>query len=54
VRPCRPSAMDSLPEKLLELERLAIEGKSAALIELLGEVVPTFHPFPFVGVHQGR
>jgi FlaA1/EpsC-like NDP-sugar epimerase len=54
VRPRRPFAMESLPEKLLELERLAIEGKSAALIELLCEVVPTFHPFPFVGVHQGR
>jgi FlaA1/EpsC-like NDP-sugar epimerase len=54
VRPRRPSAMESLPEKLLELERLAIEGKSATLIELLCEVVPTFHPFSFVGVHQGK
>jgi hypothetical protein len=33
------------------LERLAIDGRSDALIELLGGVVPTFHPLPMVGVN---
>jgi FlaA1/EpsC-like NDP-sugar epimerase len=54
VRPHVLSTVESLPEKLLELERLAIEGKSAALIDLLSEVVPTFHPFHFVEAHQGK
>jgi len=33
-----------LAQKLLELERLAIEGKSNAVIDLLCEVVPTMQP----------
>jgi FlaA1/EpsC-like NDP-sugar epimerase len=50
VRSLRPSRPASLAEKLSELERLAIEGKSDALIELLCEVVPSFRPLHMVGV----
>jgi FlaA1/EpsC-like NDP-sugar epimerase len=44
VRSLQVSKAVSLAEKLAELERLAIEGRSETLIELLCEVVPTFHP----------
>jgi FlaA1/EpsC-like NDP-sugar epimerase len=54
VRPQRPPGPARLVKKLSELERLAIEGKSEALIELLCEVVPTFHPFQTAGVNSGR
>jgi FlaA1/EpsC-like NDP-sugar epimerase len=42
-----------LARKLSELERLAIEGKSDGLIELLCELVPTFQP-PFVVAVSNR
>jgi FlaA1/EpsC-like NDP-sugar epimerase len=38
-----------LAQKLMELERLAIEGKSKAVIDLLCEVVPTMQPFYAAG-----
>jgi FlaA1/EpsC-like NDP-sugar epimerase len=50
VRPQRPPRPTHLEKNLLELERLAIEGKPEALIELLCEAVPTFHPFHAVGI----
>jgi FlaA1/EpsC-like NDP-sugar epimerase len=50
VRLLQDSKPASLTEKLTELERLAIEGKSDALIELLCEVVPTLPPLHVVGV----
>ena len=40
-----------LAQKLLELERLAIEGKSEAVMDLLCEMVPTVQPFNTVGSH---
>ena len=46
VRSLPASKPTSLAEKLTELERFAIEGKSDAVMELLCEVVPTFHPLP--------
>jgi FlaA1/EpsC-like NDP-sugar epimerase len=49
VRSLQDSKPASLTEKLTELERLAIEGRSDALIELLCEVVPTFRPLHMVG-----
>jgi FlaA1/EpsC-like NDP-sugar epimerase len=49
VRSLQNSKPASLAEKLTELERLAIGGRSDALIELLCEVVPTFHPLHMVG-----
>jgi FlaA1/EpsC-like NDP-sugar epimerase len=49
VRSLRDSKPASLAEKLTELEYLAIGGRSDALIELLCEVVPTFHPLHMVG-----
>jgi FlaA1/EpsC-like NDP-sugar epimerase len=51
LRPLRPV---SLSKKLLELERLAIEGKSNELIELLCGVVPTFHPLSMVEVNGSQ
>jgi FlaA1/EpsC-like NDP-sugar epimerase len=54
VRPRRLPRPARLVKKLSELERLAIEGKSDALIELLCEVVPTFHPFQAAGANGGR
>jgi hypothetical protein len=36
--------MESLIQKIAELEQLAISGKSERLIELLYEMVPTFRP----------
>jgi FlaA1/EpsC-like NDP-sugar epimerase len=54
VRSLRPVKPVLLTEKLLELERLAIEGKSGELMELLCEVVPTFQPFHAVGVNGGK
>jgi FlaA1/EpsC-like NDP-sugar epimerase len=44
----------SLTHKLSELERLAITGESTALMELLCEVVPTFHPLHLAEVNGGR
>jgi FlaA1/EpsC-like NDP-sugar epimerase len=44
----------SLANKLSALERLAIEGRSDVLIELLCEVVPTFHPLHMVGVNESQ
>jgi FlaA1/EpsC-like NDP-sugar epimerase len=38
-----------LAQKLMELERLAIKGKSKAVIDLLCEVVPTMQPFYAAG-----
>ena len=40
-----------LVRKVAELERLAAQGESRAVIERLCEIVPTFHP---VGVHGGK
>jgi FlaA1/EpsC-like NDP-sugar epimerase len=53
VRSLQASKPATLTEKLTELERLAIEGRSDALIELLCEVVPTFHPLQMQGVAGG-
>jgi hypothetical protein len=39
-----------LTQKISELERLAIAGKSGEVIELLRQVVPTFHPLQGSGV----
>jgi FlaA1/EpsC-like NDP-sugar epimerase len=36
--------LESLVQKIAELEQLAINGKSECLIELLYELVPTFRP----------
>jgi hypothetical protein len=36
--------LESLVEKIAELEQLAINGKSERVIELLYEMVPTFRP----------
>jgi FlaA1/EpsC-like NDP-sugar epimerase len=44
VRPTWLPEFTFLLQKIAELERLAIEGKSEAVIKLLSDVVPTFHP----------
>jgi FlaA1/EpsC-like NDP-sugar epimerase len=44
----------SLAHKLSELERLAKTGESPALMEMLCEVVPTFHPIHLVEVNGDR
>jgi FlaA1/EpsC-like NDP-sugar epimerase len=44
-----PSTPEALATKLSELERLAINGRSDALIELLCEIVPTFRPPSYDG-----
>jgi FlaA1/EpsC-like NDP-sugar epimerase len=54
VRSLRPSGPASLASKLSELERLAIEGRSEALLELLCEVVPSFRPLHMVGVTESQ
>jgi FlaA1/EpsC-like NDP-sugar epimerase len=54
VLPQRPPRPTYLDKKLSELEQLAIEGKSEALIEVLCEIVPTFHPFHVVGVNGNQ
>jgi FlaA1/EpsC-like NDP-sugar epimerase len=54
VRSQQPPRPSCLVQKLGELERLAIEGKSERLIELLCEVVPTFHPLDAVGVNGSQ
>jgi len=36
--------LESLVQKIAELEQLAISGKSERVIELLYEMVPTFRP----------
>ncbi|MGH8068884.1 MAG: polysaccharide biosynthesis protein [Candidatus Entotheonellia bacterium] len=52
VWPQRSPRPIRLESKLSELEQLAIEGKSEALIEHLCEVVPTFHPFHVVKIER--
>jgi FlaA1/EpsC-like NDP-sugar epimerase len=54
VRSLRHAKSASLVNKLLALERIAIEGRSDVLIELLCEVVPTFHPLHMVGVNESQ
>jgi FlaA1/EpsC-like NDP-sugar epimerase len=54
VRSLRSSGPASLATKLSELERLAIEGRSEALLELLCEVVPSFRPLHMVGVTESQ
>jgi FlaA1/EpsC-like NDP-sugar epimerase len=54
VRSLRHTNSASLANKLSALERLAIEGRSDVLIELLCEVVPTFHPLHMVGVNESQ
>jgi FlaA1/EpsC-like NDP-sugar epimerase len=54
VRSLRPSQATSFTTKLSELELLAMEGRSDALIELLCELVPTFRPLRMVGVIGGQ
>jgi FlaA1/EpsC-like NDP-sugar epimerase len=41
-----------LKQKLLEMEKLAIEGKSAAIIKMLCEVIPNFKPVGSNGQKQ--
>jgi FlaA1/EpsC-like NDP-sugar epimerase len=43
VRTAQVPEPDDLIQKITELESLAKRGKSSAVIELLGQVVPTFH-----------
>jgi FlaA1/EpsC-like NDP-sugar epimerase len=45
VRPAQIPELSWLGQKIRELERVAQQGKSLAVIELLCEVVPTFRPF---------
>jgi FlaA1/EpsC-like NDP-sugar epimerase len=54
VRSQQPPRPSGLVQKLGELERLAIEGRSERLIELLCEVVPTFHALDAVGVNGSQ
>jgi FlaA1/EpsC-like NDP-sugar epimerase len=54
VRSSRSSSSAFLATRLSELELLAIEGRSDTLIELLGELVPTFRPLHVVGVTEGQ
>jgi FlaA1/EpsC-like NDP-sugar epimerase len=54
VRSQRPPRSAHLVGKLSELERLAIEGKSEALIDLLCELVPTFHPLHAAEVYGSQ
>ncbi|MGH8057652.1 MAG: polysaccharide biosynthesis protein, partial [Candidatus Entotheonellia bacterium] len=49
VRSLYPAEAGVLTQKMAELERLAIEGKSKAVIDLLSKVVPTFQPSHLVG-----
>jgi FlaA1/EpsC-like NDP-sugar epimerase len=41
--------LDILTQKISELEHLAMMGKSRQIIELLGQVVPTFQPLQSSG-----
>lgn len=54
VRPLPAPQPASLAQKLSELERLAIMGESAVLVEMLCEVVPTFHPLHLIGINGDR
>jgi FlaA1/EpsC-like NDP-sugar epimerase len=44
VRPAWLPELTFLTQQISELERLAIAGKSEAVVQLLSDVVPTFHP----------
>ena len=44
VKSSRQAQEAFLKHKILEMEKLAIEGKSTAIIETLREVIPTFRP----------
>jgi FlaA1/EpsC-like NDP-sugar epimerase len=44
VRPAWRPQLALLTRQISELERLAIEGKTQQVIDLLREIVPTFHP----------
>jgi FlaA1/EpsC-like NDP-sugar epimerase len=54
VQPVHYAQSASLLQKISRLEQLAIEGKSREVIELLCEVVPTFHPLQLVEVNGGK
>jgi FlaA1/EpsC-like NDP-sugar epimerase len=54
VRSRRPPRPASLRQTLSELERLAIEGNSKAVIDLLSEVVPSLQTFQAVGGNGHR
>lgn len=43
-----------LAQRLIELERLAIEGKSEGVIDLLCELVPTMQPLKAVGSNERK
>jgi FlaA1/EpsC-like NDP-sugar epimerase len=51
VQSVGPPPLPLLLQQISQLERLAIEGKSHAVIKLLSEVVPTFQPYPHQGVN---
>jgi FlaA1/EpsC-like NDP-sugar epimerase len=54
VRPAHYAPSASLLQKISQLEQLAIQGKSREVIELLCQVVPTFHPLQLVEVNGGK
>jgi FlaA1/EpsC-like NDP-sugar epimerase len=50
VRPTSLPQLAFLTQKITELEQLAIAGKSKEIIELLGDILPTFQPLRPAGV----
>ena len=52
VRPVWLPDLVLLTQKVAELERLAVEGKSTAVVQLLREMVPTFRPLDVNGAPQ--